>query len=81
MPVPARLTVTPALIVKVKALALALNNMLSRSVVCESDILRTLEVLNVAVSENPLGTVAGVQFAAVCQFPLLGAVFHVALPA
>jgi hypothetical protein len=55
--------------------------MLSRSVVCESDILRTLEVLNVAVSENPLGTVAGVQFAAVCQFPLLGAAFHVALPA
>ena len=35
----------------------------------------------VAISAGPFGTVAGVQFAAVPQSPLLGLRFHVALPA
>ncbi len=40
-----------------------------------------LEVPNVAVSANPLGTVDGVQLLAVFQSPVAGLVFHVALPA
>ena len=40
-----------------------------------------LDVANVAVSVGELGIVAGVQLAAVFQSPLVGADFHVALPA
>jgi hypothetical protein len=36
---------------------------------------------NVAVSEGPFGTVAGVQLAAVFQSPFVGLRFQVALPA
>ena len=40
-----------------------------------------LEVANVAISERPFGTVAGVQLVAVFQSPLGGVRFQVALPA
>jgi hypothetical protein len=40
-----------------------------------------LDVPNVAVSLGELGTVAGLQFAAVFQSPVRGAGFHAALPA
>jgi hypothetical protein len=40
-----------------------------------------LEVAKVAMSLGPFGTVAGVQFAAVFQSPVLGLTFQVALPA
>jgi len=39
------------------------------------------ETPKVAVSEGPLGTVAGVQLVAIFQLPLVALVFHVALPA
>ena len=39
------------------------------------------EVASVAVSAGPFGTIAGVQFAAVFQSPLVGFRFQVALPA
>jgi hypothetical protein len=39
------------------------------------------DVSKVATSVGALGTVAGVQFAAVFQSPLVGLVFQVALPA
>ena len=41
----------------------------------------TPEEANVAVSEGPFGTVAGVQLAAVVQSPLVGLRFHMALSA
>jgi hypothetical protein len=41
----------------------------------------TCEEAKVAVSVDPLGTVAGVQLAAVFESPLLGCRFHIALPA
>ena len=47
----------------------------------ETETLVVLEVANVAVSEGPLGTVPGDQFAAVFQSPDVGLVFQVALPA
>jgi hypothetical protein len=40
-----------------------------------------LEARNLAISAGPLGTVLGLQFAAVFQSLLAGADFHVALPA
>jgi hypothetical protein len=39
-----------------------------------------VEMLKVAVSKGPLGTVAGVQLAAVFQSPLTGFALQVALP-
>ena len=47
----------------------------------EKEMAVFVEVLKVATSDGPLGTVAGVQFAAVFQSPLAGLRFHVALPA
>jgi hypothetical protein len=40
-----------------------------------------VEVAKVATSPGPLGTVAGIQFAAVFQSPLTGLALQVALPA
>lgn len=51
------------------------------SVTAERKTFVVLERLKVAVSEGPFGTVAGVQFAALFQSPLVGLRFHVALPA
>src|SRR5207244_1317476 len=49
------------------------------SVVTELDIAVILEKAKVAVSDGPLGTLAGVQFAAVFQSPLTGSEIQVAL--
>ena len=45
------------------------------------DTFVAFEAAKVAMSLGPLGTVAGVQFAAVLQSPVLGLTFQVALPA
>jgi len=55
--------------------------MLFTSVLAERETDVLLEVANVAVSGGPLGTVVGVQLAAVFQSLELGLVFHVALAA
>src|SRR5215470_16968774 len=47
----------------------------------DGETLVVLEAANVAISERPSGTVAGVQLAAVFQSPLVGLRFQVALPA
>ena len=65
----------------VKGLAPELNTMLFTSVLAERETDVLLEVANVAVSGGPLGTVVGVQLAAVFQSLELGLVFHVALAA
>jgi hypothetical protein len=49
--------------------------------VAEIETEMTCERPKVAISEGPLGTVAGVQLAAVFQTLLTGSRFHVALPA
>jgi hypothetical protein len=46
----------------------------------EIDRFVMLDVPNVAIALDPLGTVAGVQFAAVFQSPLPGLAFHVGSP-
>ena len=51
------------------------------STLLETDTAVLLELAKVAVSEEPFGTVAGVQFAAVFQSPLVGFAFQVALSA
>jgi len=51
------------------------------SVLAESETPVVFDTSNVAVSDDPFGTVDGVQFAAVFQSPLMGLRFHVALPA
>jgi len=51
------------------------------SVSAEMKTLVMFERPNVAVSADPFGTVAGVQFAAVFQSPESGLRSHVALPA
>ena len=53
----------------------------STSVSAEMETLVVFETANVAVSTDPLGTVAGVQFVAVFQSPEPGLRSHVALPA
>ena len=55
--------------------------MLSTSMLPDNDTLVVLETSKVAMSAGPLGTVAGVQFVAVFQSPLVGLRFQVALPA
>jgi hypothetical protein len=65
----------------VNELAPELKTIAATWIAPESEMLVILEVLKVAVSEGPLGTVFGVQFAAVFQSPLTGFRFHVALPA
>ena len=76
MPAPLRLNMDPsmddALAVIVNALAPALNTMPLTSVMAERETLVVLEKANVAVSEGPLGTVAGIQLRAVFQSPLAG---------
>ena len=65
---------------KVKALAPGLKTILSTTVVAENVRLTALETPKVATSPGPFGTVAGVQFVAVFQSPLVGLRFQVALP-
>jgi hypothetical protein len=67
--------------VMVNALALGLNTMLftSTDAVIETSVL--LEILKVAMSAGPLGTVAGVQLAGLLQLLSTGLAFQVALSA
>ena len=65
----------------VNALAPVLNTMLLTSVLAEVETAVVFEEANVAVSDEPLGTVAGDQLLAVFQSPEAGLVFEVALPA
>lgn len=69
----------PAVIVN--ALAPALNTIPLTSVLAEIETLVRMEVANVAVSDEALGTVLGIQSLAVFQSPEPGLVCHVALPA
>ena len=87
--VAAELLVTPTplivnaneLSVIVNALAPELNTMLFTVIRLDRETPVMLDVANVAVSVTELGTVTGVQLAAVPQSPVAGAAFHVALPA
>src|SRR5436190_1788962 len=65
----------------VNGLAPALNTIPFTSVSAAKNTFLMLENANVAVSAAPLGTVAGVQFAAVFHVPEPGFAFQVALPA
>src|SRR5207249_993977 len=69
------------LVVIVNTLAPALNTIPLTSVLAEVEMPVTLEEAKLAVSDGPLGTVAGVQLAAVFQSPLVGLEVQVALPA
>ncbi len=80
-PAPLIVNVTEGLAVIVKALAPELNTMPLTSVLAEAETLVVLEVAKVAVSDEPLGTVAGVQLLAVSHSPVAGLVFQVAVPA
>ena len=62
-------------------LAPASKAMLFTSVFAVSEMLVVVETSKVAVSNGPLGTVSGVQFAGAFQSLLVGLRSHVALPA
>jgi hypothetical protein len=62
----------------VKALAPELNTMALTSVTAERETAVLVDVAKVAVSEGPLGIVAGVQLPASFQSPLAGLVFQLA---
>ena len=79
-PVPLRVNAN-ALSVIVNELAPELNTMPFSCIWAERETPVMLDVANVAASVAELGTVAGVQLAAVFQSPVEGADFHVALPA
>jgi hypothetical protein len=81
MPTPLMVSLNVGVAVMVNALAPALNTMPFTSVLAERETPVVFETANVAVSGWPLGTVGGVQFAAVFQSPEVGFAFHVALPA
>jgi hypothetical protein len=63
------------------ASATGLKTIPSTSTGAERETSVIFEASNVAVSSGPLGTVLGVQLAAVFQSPLVGLRFQVALPA
>jgi hypothetical protein len=69
------------LAVMVNGLAPAPNTVLVTSTVLERERPFVFESANVAVSADPLGTVAGDQLAGVFQSPLVGLRFQVALSA
>ena len=81
MPAPLSVRVSLGWAVIVNPLPPELKLTLSTSTGAETEIPRTLEMENVAMSVVALGTVAGVQLPAVFQSPLLGLRFQVALPA
>ena len=81
MPTPVMFNPNVLFAVMVNVLAPASNTIPFTSVLAERETLVVFEASNVAVSEEPFGTVDGVQFAAVFQSPEPGVVFHVALPA
>ena len=69
------------MIVIVNALAPATKLIPRTCTLSEGETLVVFETAKVAISFNPLGTVAGVQLAAVFHSPLVGFRFHVALQA
>ena len=81
MPVPLRVIARLGLAVMVYAEAAEVNLMPLTSVFAEIETLVVLERAKVAVSVDPLGTVAGVQLAAVFQSPEPGLRSHSAVPA
>jgi len=81
IPVPLMVNVNVGVAVIVNALAPALNTMPFASVLPAVETPVVLEKPNVAVSDDPLGTVAGAQLLAVFQSPVAGLANHVALPA
>src|SRR5207248_7623241 len=81
MPVPLMVRGAPTSLVMVKADPPALNTIELTSVGSVGVMFLRCEVAKVAVSAGPFGTVAGVQFAALLQLPLIGLKFQVALPA
>ena len=81
MPVPLSVSEKLGLAVIVKELAPGAKVMPSTVVFAEIEMVVVFEVAKVAVSADPLGAVAGVQFIAVFQSPEPGLRFHVALPA
>lgn len=68
-------------IANVKGLAPAPKLKAFTSSSVESEIAVVFETAKVATSSGPFGTIAGVQFAAVFQSPVVGLRFQVALPA
>ena len=81
MPTPLMVSAKKGLAVIVKLLAPGAKVIPSTIVFAEIEMAVVFETANVAVSADPLGTVAGVQFVAVFQSPELGLRSHVALPA
>jgi len=81
MPVPLSVSEKLGLAVIVKLLAPGEKVMPSTVVFAEIEMAVVFEVAKVAVSADPLGAVAGVQFIAVFQSPEPGLRSHVALPA
>ena len=80
-PVPLMVRAAEGIAVIVKGLAPGLKAIALSSVLAENEMLVVLEASSVPVSKGPLGTVAGVQLAAVFQSPLVGSRSQVALPA
>ncbi len=81
MPAPLMVSALPGFGVMVNALAPGLKMRLLTSMDPVIETAVVVETSNVAVSDEPLGTVAGVQLAAVFQSLLVGLRFQVALPA
>jgi len=81
MPTPLIVSAKKGLAVIVKLLAPGAKVIPSTVVFAEIEMAVVFETANVAVSADPLGTVAGVQFAAVFQSPEPGLRSQVALPA
>ena len=80
-PLPLMFNISEAGTLTLNALAPGLNTTLLTCVVAEMETEVILEISNVAVSEGPLGTVAGVQLAGLFQSLSTGLAFHVALSA
>jgi hypothetical protein len=81
IPTPLTVNVNVGLAVIVNGLAPALKTMPLTSVPAEMETPVMLEDANVAVSADALGGPPADQLPAVCQFPVAGLAFHLALPA
>ena len=81
MPTPVRVSVKPEPAVIVKLLAPGAKVIPSTIVFAEIEMAVVFETAKVAVSADPLGTVAGIQLVAVFQSPDPGLRSHVGLPA
>jgi hypothetical protein len=81
IPVALKVSFKPEVAVIVKLFAPGAKVIPSTVVFAETETSVVFERPNVAVPDDPLGTVAGVQFVAVFQSPEPGLRSHVALPA